>query len=127
MVHGPSPRPGGRPLALPVLASITALTAPGGDAEAGQRRATLGVSVQVTSNCQATSEAASATAEVDTACAASARPATLIESGPAPARVGAARVTTGAHGTARLGATGSAVPLAGAIEEDGVRYLSVIY
>ena len=126
MVHGPSPRPVGRPLALPVLASITALTAPGGDAEAGQRRATLGVSVQVTGNCQATTRAAAAVAEVDATCAASARPATLIESGPAPARTGVAGIT-GAQGTAVLGAKGGAVPLTGAVEEDGIQYLSVIY
>ena len=88
-----------RTLAAPALASIAALAALSGDAEAARRQAALEARVRVIGICQAVTG-----------------PATLVESGAVASR-----------GTAAPVAAGVAVPIAGAVEADGIQYLTVIY
>jgi hypothetical protein len=103
-----------RTLAAPALASIAALAALSGDAEAARRQAALEARVRVIGICQAVT--GPATVALDASCTAAAGPATLVESGAVASR-----------GTAAPVAAGVAVPIAGAVEADGIQYLTVIY
>jgi hypothetical protein len=102
-----------RVLAVPALASITAITALASDAEAAQRRATLETRVRVVGECDAATVAGSPVVALGAPCAASLNlPVTLVET----------RAATGSAAAAPSGA-----PIAGAIEADGVQYLTIIY
>ncbi len=115
MRRGPRPVP--RALAVPALASIAASAALTRDAEAAPRRATLGLTVTVVGECDAATVAGSAAVALGATCAASLNlPATLVEP----------RAASGGAAAAAPPAT-SGVPVAGAVEADGVQYLTVIY